>query len=112
MGEYRAYILGIEGHRFVLVKDFPIDFSDDAAALSAAKRLTDSHDVEVWDCGRLVARLSNSTGGTSFELVPPLAPAAPSDCKRSPGGPADSVSSVLELATCILKEKPSAKVIE
>lgn len=112
MGEYRAYILGVEGHRFVLVKDFPVDFANDAAALSAAKRLTDTHDVEVWDGGRLVAQLSNSTEGMSFGLVPPLAPAAPSDCETCPGAPADAVSSVLELAACILKEKPSTKVIE
>ena len=112
MGEYRAYILGIEGHRFILVKDFPIEFPNDAAALSAAKRLTDTHDIEVWDDGRLVGQFSNSAEGTSSGLVPPLAPAAPSDCERSSGRPADSVSSVLELADCILKEKPSPKSIE
>jgi hypothetical protein len=52
MGDYRAYILGIEGHRFVWVADFSSDHPDDAAALNAAKLLTDEHEVEVWDGGR------------------------------------------------------------
>jgi hypothetical protein len=35
---------------------------DDAAALIAAKRLIDGHDIEVWDRGRLVARLDHMDG--------------------------------------------------
>jgi hypothetical protein len=47
MRDYRAYILGIDGHRFIRVEDFLSDHLDDAAALNAAKQLTDKHDVEV-----------------------------------------------------------------
>jgi hypothetical protein len=73
MRDYRAYILGIDGHRFIRAKDFLSDYRDDAAALNAAKQLTDKHDVEIWDCARMVARLS--PGGeviSSPELVPSL----------------------------------------
>ena len=62
MPEYRAYILGIDGHRFIRVAEFSSDYSDDGAALNAAKKLIDGHDVEVWDCGRLVARLDHRDG--------------------------------------------------
>ena len=70
MRDYRAYILGIDGHRFIKVKDFLSDQPDDAAALSAAKQLVDGHDVELWDCGRLVARLSPNGEVASPELAP------------------------------------------
>jgi hypothetical protein len=78
MGDYRAYILGIDGHRFVWVSDFKTDYRDDAAALDAAKGLSDKHNVEVWDGGRLVALLSPSGN----ELPPALAPSLPPDSKR------------------------------
>jgi hypothetical protein len=111
MGDYRAYILGIDGRRFFLVKEFAVDYPNDAAALSAAKRLADTHDVEVWDGGRLVARLSSTEEMASG--FPPLAPAVPSDDREKiPVEPADPVGSVLELADCILKAKASTKVIE
>ena len=72
MRDYRAYILGIDGHRFIRVEDFLSNHLDDAAALNAAKQLTDKHDVEVWDCGRLVARLSPDGEVMSPELAPSL----------------------------------------
>ena len=72
MRDYRAYILGIDGHRFVKVKDFSSDQPDDAAALSAAKKLVDGHDVELWECGRLIARLSPNGEVASPELAPLL----------------------------------------
>jgi hypothetical protein len=59
MPDYRAYILGIDGHRFVLVEGFLSNYPDDGAALIAAKKLIDGHDIEVWDRGRLVARLDH-----------------------------------------------------
>jgi hypothetical protein len=62
MADYRAYILGIDGHRFVWVESFLSNHPDDAAALIAAKKLIDGHDVEVWDRGRLVARLDHKDG--------------------------------------------------
>ena len=63
MSEYRAYLLGIEGRRFIRVVDFSSDHPDDAAAMKAAKELVDGYDVELWDCGRLVARFDGKHGG-------------------------------------------------
>lgn len=77
MRDYRAYILGIDGHRFIKVKDFLSDQPDDAAALGAAKKLVDGHDVELWDCGRLVARLSPNGEVASPELAPFMVSIAP-----------------------------------
>ena len=71
MRDYRAYILGIDGHRFIRVKDFLSDYRDDDAALNAAKQLTDKHGIEVWDCARLVAVLSP---GGEVMLSPGLVP--------------------------------------
>jgi hypothetical protein len=78
MGDYRAYILGIDGHRFVRVDEFLSDHPDDATALNAAKKLSDKHEVEVWDGGRLVARLSADGEAISPGLVPSLTSALPS----------------------------------
>jgi hypothetical protein len=80
MGDYRAYILGREGHRFVRVEDFASDYLDDAAAVNAAKPLADKHEAEVWDGGRLVARLSLGGEVMSPSLVPSLI--LPSDTER------------------------------
>ena len=77
MRDYRAYILGVDGHRFVKVKDFSSDQADDAAALSAAKQLVDGHEVELWDCGRLVALLSSNGEVVSPELAPVMASSVP-----------------------------------
>jgi hypothetical protein len=72
MADYRAYILGINGHRFVRVEDFLTDHPDDAAALTAGKAICDKHEVEVWDGSRLVALLSPGESGPSPGLVPTL----------------------------------------
>jgi hypothetical protein len=54
MPDYRAYIIGIDGH-FV---DFePLVCTDDAEATEKAKRLVDGHDVELWEGARLVVVL-------------------------------------------------------
>lgn len=79
MRDYRAYILGIDGHCFIRVEDFLSDHPDDTAAIDAAKQLTDKHEVEVWDVGRLVARLSLGEESMSPWLVPSLVSSAPSD---------------------------------
>lgn len=91
MRDYRAYILGIDGHRFVRVKEFSSDYADDAVALSAAKQLVDGHDVELWDCGRLVARLSPDGETLSPEL-------APFSISTTPKGESISLSRVSKLA--------------
>jgi hypothetical protein len=69
MRDYRAYILRIDGHRFLKVADFSSDYPDDAAAMNAARQLVDGHDVEVWDGARLVAQFSGDG-----EMSPALAP--------------------------------------
>ena len=74
VGDYRAYILGIDGHRFVWVSDFKTDYRDDSAALDAARQLSDKHDVEVWDGGRLVALLSTTRNGLPPEPPEPASP--------------------------------------
>jgi hypothetical protein len=88
MRDYRAYILGIDGHRFVWVADFLPDHPDDAAALNAARQICDKHEVEVWDAGRLVARLSPGEAGVSPGLVPSL----PFDIGKNPERPAETIS--------------------
>jgi hypothetical protein len=70
MPDYRAYILGGEGHRFLRVAEFSRDRADDAAALCAAKKIIDGHDVELWDGGRLVAQLAHVDGNPSADFSP------------------------------------------
>jgi hypothetical protein len=68
MPDYRAYILGGEGHRFAIVAEFPRNHADDSTALLAAKQLVDGHDVELWNGGRLVARFDHKTGNPSDDF--------------------------------------------
>jgi hypothetical protein len=97
MPDYRAYILGIDGHRFVWVEDFRSDHANDAVALEAAKALSDQHEVEVWDGGRLVACLTPAESAASPGLVPASAP----DGEKKSSGPAEpiSLSKVSEMAS-------------
>jgi hypothetical protein len=55
MPEYRAYIVGRDGH---FTGFEPLLCGDDAHAIEKAKRLVDDHDVELWSGERLVTRLS------------------------------------------------------
>jgi hypothetical protein len=58
MAEYRAYIVGVDGH-FI---DFePLICDDDDGAIEKAKRLVDGHDVELWRGERLVIRLTSAS---------------------------------------------------
>jgi hypothetical protein len=102
MRDYRAYIFGVDGHRFVWVEDFLSNHPDDAAALDAARRITDKHDVEVWDGSRLVARLGTGGEGMSPGLVPSLLP----DHEKNPDNPPEpiSLSRVSELALAVSPE--------
>ena len=54
MPEYRAYIIGLDGHFYGVV---PLDCADDAEAMERAKQLLDGHDIELWQLDRKVARL-------------------------------------------------------
>jgi hypothetical protein len=112
MRDYRAYIFGIDGHRFIRVEDFLSDHVDDVAALNAAKQLIDSHDVEIWDGGRLVARLSPSGEVMSPGLVPSLVLAAPPDTEKEnvePVAAPISLSRVSELVSTSSRQDGTAE---
>src|ERR1700736_1822745 len=49
MSDYRVYIIGIDGHRFIKADQFMSDHPDDATAMKAAEQLVDGYDVELWD---------------------------------------------------------------
>lgn len=105
MRDYRAYILGVDGHRFIKTKEFSSDHPNDTSALNAARKLLDGHDVEVWDCGRLVARLSPDGEVASPELAPFSVSVTPANSEKQSGKPEESISltRVSELA------KPTSK---
>ena len=54
MAEYRAYVVGDDGH-FVAFRAFVCD--SDADATVWAKQLVDGHDVELWSGERFVLKL-------------------------------------------------------
>jgi hypothetical protein len=56
MAEYRAYVIGKDGHFNEAV---PMVCSDDAEAIEKAKQLVNGHDVELWQCDRMVATLNH-----------------------------------------------------
>ena len=97
MRDYRAYILGIDGHRFVWAKEFLTDHPNDAAAVDAAKQLTHEHEVEVWEGSRLVARLHHG----EEEMSPGLVPILSSIHEKDPVGRVEPISlgKVSELAS-------------
>jgi hypothetical protein len=45
LAEYRVYIVGSDGH---FQKSVPLDCVDDDAAMEQAKKLAESHAVELW----------------------------------------------------------------
>ena len=51
MPEYRAYVVGDDGH-FIRALDF--ECVDDEAAKDRAKQLVDGHDVELWQLERKI----------------------------------------------------------
>jgi hypothetical protein len=54
MLEYRAYLVGSDGH---IVDRLHLKCIEDSQAIEQAKALVDGHDVELWQLGRMVARL-------------------------------------------------------
>ncbi|WP_050044088.1 hypothetical protein [Bradyrhizobium sp. LTSPM299] len=60
MSDYRAYIFGKDGHRFLTIPEFPSDYRDDATAMKAARKLVDGHDIELWDANRLICRFTTA----------------------------------------------------
>jgi hypothetical protein len=50
---YRAYVVGLHDRVIGVVK---LDCTDDESAITSAGRLVDSHDVELWQMDRPIAR--------------------------------------------------------
>ncbi len=56
MAEYRAYLIGDDGHfQSVRVLECP----NDAKAIAQAKKLLDGADIELWQLERMVCRLDH-----------------------------------------------------
>ena len=53
MTVYRAHIVGLHDRSIGVVQ---LDCTDDESAIKSARRLVDSHDVELWQMDRPVAR--------------------------------------------------------
>lgn len=58
MTTYRAYIVGLHSRSIGVVN---MDCADDDAAITSASRLVDSHDVELWQLDRPVARFDHES---------------------------------------------------
>ena len=52
MQEYRAYLIGPDGH---IIQRTDMICTDDEAAKERAKQLVDGHDGELWQLGRRIA---------------------------------------------------------
>lgn len=52
MSEYRAYLMGADGH---IQSRVDLTCEDEEAAKEQAKQLADGHDVELWQRGRKIA---------------------------------------------------------
>jgi len=61
VADYRAYIVGDDGH---FIGFEPIICRDDCEAVAKAQRLVDGHDVELWSAERFVTRLTHEMPGT------------------------------------------------
>jgi hypothetical protein len=58
VAEYRAYVVGQDGH---FIRREPLICADDAEAIAKAKRLVVDYDVELWSGKRFVIRLEVTT---------------------------------------------------
>jgi hypothetical protein len=58
MAEYRAYLVGSDGH---FVGFEPLSCADDTEATEKATSLVDGHDVELWNGARLVVVLQHTS---------------------------------------------------
>jgi hypothetical protein len=58
MAEYRAYIVGGDGH---FVRGIELLCPDDELAKEYAKNLVDGHDVELWKGDRPIAKFGRKT---------------------------------------------------
>ncbi len=60
MRDYRAYIIGLDGH---IQKRFEFYCSDDEEAGERAKQYVDGRDVELWHRGQKIAEFKASHNG-------------------------------------------------
>jgi hypothetical protein len=69
MQEYRAYIIGLDGH---VQSRVDIRCDDEAEAIMLARQLVDGHDVELWQLDRQIETFRH----TSERLIlrPPITP--------------------------------------
>ena len=51
MQEYRAYIMGLDGH---VQNRVDLRCNDESEAISLARQLVDGHDVELWQLDRKI----------------------------------------------------------
>jgi len=58
MQDYRAYILGPDGH---IQNRVDLVCEDDEAAKELTKKLVDGHDIELWQCDRKIATFKAAT---------------------------------------------------
>ena len=56
MNEYRAYIIGPDGH---IQRRIELLCADDGAAKAQAEHLVDGHDVELWQLDRRIAEFKH-----------------------------------------------------
>jgi hypothetical protein len=54
MKEYRAYVMGPDGH---IQSRIDIVCKDETDAKQRAKALVDGHDIELWQADRVIAKL-------------------------------------------------------
>ena len=66
MQEYRAYLIGPDGH---FVKRVELVCDDDEAAKEQAKALVDGYDVELWQEGRRITVFRRTEVRRSPQLV-------------------------------------------
>ncbi len=62
MSDYRAYIFGKDGHRFLKIPEFLSDHPNATAAVEAAQEFMDGCNGELWEDDRLVCRFTNGKG--------------------------------------------------
>jgi hypothetical protein len=66
MPEYRAYLIGEDGHFYEAV---PLVCADDAEAMEKAKRLAYSRDVELWQSDRKIAAFDHKSAKQSRSVT-------------------------------------------
>jgi len=58
MQEFRAYIMGPDGH---VHKRVDLRCSDESEAIERAKQLVDGHDIELWQLDRLIRSVKHTS---------------------------------------------------